>query len=88
MQESYESYMKRRSREEDEKQMRSRLPSVRERYAEFLENCADEIVVIELQNAYETCVEEGDEDMMYCIRKILQYYMPASEYNIWRDVSV
>jgi len=83
-QERYESYMMRKDREEDEK-LRSRLPSVHERYAEFLENCADEIVVIELQSAYEACIDEGDEDMMYCIRKVLQYYMPASEYDIWRD---
>jgi len=83
-QERYEAYMRRRIREEEEQEERSRLPNVREKYAEFLENHADEIVVIELQNAYETCVEEGEEDMMYCIRKVLQYYMSASEYNIWR----
>ena len=66
------------------KDVRSRLPNVREKYAEFLDNHADEIVVIELQNAYEACLNDGDEDMMYCIRKVLQHYMPASEYNIWK----
>ena len=85
-QERYESYMRRRIREEEDEQLklRSRLPNVRERYAEFLDNHADEIVVIELQRAYEACVDESDEDMMYCIRKVLQYYMPASEYSIWQ----
>ena len=85
-QERYESYMRRRIAEErEEEKLRSRLPSVRERYAEFLDNHADEIVAIELQRAYEACIEEGDEDMRYCIRKVLRYYMPASEYSIWRD---
>ena len=66
------------------KDVRSRLPNVREKYAEFLDNHADEIVVIELQRAYEASLDEGDEDTMYCIRKVLQHYMPASEYNIWQ----
>lgn len=65
---------------EDDENLRSRLV---QRYAEFLDNHADEIVVIELQRAYEACIDEGDEYMVYCIRKVLQYYMSASEYDIW-----
>ena len=64
-------------------------------YAEFLEDHEDEIVVIALKNYYNLCnkpdkidnsddILEPDTELLSAIDRVLQDFMPYSDYLKWK----
>ena len=70
----------------DYNQTRDAAGTITSRFANMLRDLQDdyeeEIVVVSLMKYYEIC-SDGDEDLLWAIKRVLQDYMPSKDFNDW-----
>jgi hypothetical protein len=71
----------------DYSETRQASTKIAERFAETLRNLKDDfeedIVVVSLMDAYDMVDKDEDEELLRAIERVLEFYMPHSNYQQW-----